>query len=324
MFEKQDVEAGDLYASYEGAEHERETLLPATSSSNNTELDVLPSKSSSRLLRRQYSILYLIISFFAGSIACLTVQFLCGSTSTTGTANTNSNNEDLFAPPYVGSTVHHPFPPPSPTNAVPTLFPTDVGYAGGTPTGAEPAIIATAPSYPVHSGAPQLVEPGTLGKQKSSPGFDIFRKWGNLSPWYSVPQTAFGLDSSPETPETCRVTGLHLLHRHGARYPTAWGVFFASWVVFDVLRGGSGFTASYGGPARFATKIHKSPENWNAMGDLTFLNDWYVEPAIQPRASDALLRTYKLGEERMFKFHSSKALMTFILSSDPIRTEATM
>ncbi|KAF8228627.1 phosphoglycerate mutase-like protein [Tricholoma matsutake] len=266
MFEKQDVEAGDQYASYEGAEHERETLLPATSSSNNTELDVLPSKSSSRLLRRQYSILYLIISFFAGSIACLTVQFLCGSTSTTGTANTNSNNEDLFAPPYVGSTVHHPFPPPSPTNAVPTLFPTDVGYAGGTPTGAEPAIIATAPSYPVHSGAPQLVEPGTLGKQKSSPGFDIFRKWGNLSPWYSVPQTAFGLDSSPETPETCRVTGLHLLHRHGARYPTAW--------------------ASYGGPARLATKIHKSPENWNAMGDLTFLNDW----------------TYKLGEELLTPF----------------------
>jgi hypothetical protein len=234
MLGKQDVEAGD---DYQSTEHEREALL-STAESSTMDPDVLPPKSKpSHILQRKFSIPYLFLSFVAGSIACLTVQFLCGSTSCFSgqpstsihnTGSTNSNNEAMLAPPYVGSTVRHPFPPPSPTNAVPTLFPTDVGYAGGTPTGAEPAIIATAPSYPIHSGAAQLIEPGTLGKnKKGSHGFDIFRKWGNLSPWYSVDRTTFGLNSGPETPESCRVTGLHLLHRHGARYPTAWCKFFA-------------------------------------------------------------------------------------------------
>lgn len=34
--------------------------------------------------------------------------------------------------------------------------------------------------------------------------------------------------------------------------------------------------ASYGGPANFATKLHKSPESWNVTGELDFLNDWCV------------------------------------------------
>jgi len=74
------------------------------------------------------------------------------------------------------------------------------------------------------------------------------------------------VDSSAATPDTGRITGLHLLRRHGARYPTAW--------------------ASFGGPAKFATKLHKSPESWNATGELDFLNDW----------------TYKLGEELLTPF----------------------
>ena len=53
--------------------------------------------------------------------------------------------------------------------------------------------------------------------------FNLFRSWGNLSPWYSVPRGAFGIDDTAEPPHGCVVTGLHLLHRHGARYPTAWG-----------------------------------------------------------------------------------------------------
>ncbi|KAG6881031.1 hypothetical protein C0993_003155, partial [Termitomyces sp. T159_Od127] len=128
----------------------------------------------------------------------------------------------VFAPPYVGSTQVHKFPPASPTNANPTLSPSNVGYPGGTPTGAEPNVIETAPAYPIHSGAAQLVAPNTLGsKANEGKKFDLFRKWGNLSPWYSVGR-AFGIDSEPTVPDTCRVTGLHFLHRHGARYPTAW------------------------------------------------------------------------------------------------------
>ena len=228
---KVDVEAGESYASEENAAHETEALLPSTSLQTS---DTFPSAKtfappSSR--GKQCTTLYLVLAFLAGAFACLTVQFICGSnpfgceswrTSSQQTSHTTLDNEALLAPPYVGSTERHPFPPPTPTNAFPDLFPTSVGYAGGTPTGAEPAIIATAPSYPIQSGAPQLVGPDKF-RGKGSNGFDLFRKWGNLSPWYSVDRTAFGLDTSPETPETCRVTGLHLLHRHGARYPTAWG-----------------------------------------------------------------------------------------------------
>lgn len=234
-----DSEAGDGYASYE-AGHERESLLPTTSEAQGQP----PSpKSSSPLTapysRRQFGLCQLLLAFLAGTFACgITQLVVCGPSCFTGgkpttksgvsvAANANVNND--LAPPWVGSTERHPFPPPSPTNAYPSLFPTSVGYAGGTPTGAEPAVIATAPVYPIHTGAAQLVVPATLGnkgkKGKGTKGFDMFKKWSNLSPWYSVDRTAFGLDSGPETPETCRVTGLHFLHRHGARYPTAWGEY---------------------------------------------------------------------------------------------------
>jgi hypothetical protein len=33
-------------------------------------------------------------------------------------------------------------------------------------------------------------------------------------------------------------------------------------------------TASYGGPSKFAAKVHDAGVNWSAEGDLSFLNDW--------------------------------------------------
>jgi hypothetical protein len=58
------------------------------------------------------------------------------------------------------------------------------------------------------------------GKKKK---FDIFRHWGNLTPFYSVPSDSFGIssDTGPEIPNGCTLKGVHILHRHGARYPTA-------------------------------------------------------------------------------------------------------
>ncbi|KAF9453707.1 phytase [Macrolepiota fuliginosa MF-IS2] len=190
-------------------------------------------------------------------------------------------------PPYVGSSEVHNFPPAEPTNRFPELFPSNVGYAGPTPTGAEPAVVATAPSWPMHTGAPHLVVPGRLGKAshdhgdevenkgdlKKSKGkggknrkFNMLEKWGNLSPWYSIERGGFGVDSSPGTPDTCRITGLHFVHRHGARYPTEW--------------------TRYGGPANLASKLHSTTKGWTGSGQLDFLNDW----------------TYKLGAERLTPF----------------------
>ncbi|KAH9927417.1 phosphoglycerate mutase-like protein [Epithele typhae] len=195
--------------------------------------------SPQRPTRRSFHTRHVALAYVAGILSAVLVElFLC-----------NHLALPLFPSPAV-----HRFPPSAPTNAFPSLFPTDVGYAGPTPTGAEPALIATAPAYPLHTGAPHLVSPLILTKNAS-------QQSGS-----SVERASFGIDSGPEAPPTCRVTGLHLLHRHGARYPTEW--------------------ASYGGPANFSGRLHAAAAGWNGSGDLQFMNDW----------------TYKLGEEILTPF----------------------
>ena len=169
---------------------------------------------------RTFSVPYLFLAFISGIVVCLPLQYFFSRTSCSSSLSSADNSAHVLAPPYVGSTEVHHWPPPSPTNDVPTLFPTNVGYAGATPTGAEPALIITAPSYPIHTGAAQLVVPSYHAGGKSKKGFDLFKKWGNLSPWYSVKRGSFGVHSDPGAPDGCSVTGLHFLHRHGARYPT--------------------------------------------------------------------------------------------------------
>ena len=254
MFGRSSAEDASVEAlnPYDTSQHaEREALLPT---SRETESSSLPlEKKWPRLAdvcsKSQFSILHISAAFLTGVIACVLFEAVIYPSCFTGRQNASthriqqSNNDVIataLAPPYVGSTEVHHFPPTKPTNAYPSQFPTNVGYAGGTPTGAEPAVIATAPSYPIQNGqcgnkliAPESFQPALSGakkpeagvKGKKSKGFNLLRSWGNLSPWYSVDKGTFGLDSGPEIPETCRITGLHFLHRHGARYPTAWGEF---------------------------------------------------------------------------------------------------
>ncbi|KAJ8699287.1 hypothetical protein PTI98_002418 [Pleurotus ostreatus] len=268
-----DVEQGEHYKGYEATEidHERAALLP-NDVEKPEELAVVPKKSCSR---PRFTSLHLSLAFVGGILACFLGQYaFCGTDCFSPRYSDGGSAGQVHAnvvPTYVGSTERHHFPPPSPTNAYPTLFPSDVGYPGGTPTGAEAALIITAPAYPLHTGAAHLVVPQSMVKGTSDPEtttkkFSLLKSWGNLSPWYSVGRNAFGLDSGPEPPETCRITGMHLLHRHGARYPTAW--------------------TSYGGPANLATKLNSDTKSWNASGPLSFLSDW----------------TYKLGEEVLTPF----------------------
>ncbi|KAG9319001.1 phosphoglycerate mutase-like protein [Chiua virens] len=209
-------------------------------------------------------------SFAGGIAACLALQLSlfgtrCISTrdQTVSTVVSGSDTANVFAPPWVGSTTVHNYPLPSPTNEYPDVFPTNVGYPGGTPTGTEPALIATAPSQPLQTGAAQLVAPeySTFPGRPESPipndrPFNLFRSGGNLSPWYSVPRGAFGIDEGAEPPAECDIKGVHILHRHGARYPTAY--------------------ASYGGAASLAQRLHASATVWDATGKLGFLNGWWV------------------------------------------------
>ena len=225
------VEAGapEEYKNYPHDNSEREALLPlpvATEHQPRPESTRKP-QTTGRCTGR-HSPLFLSLAFLGGALTCIVIQYVAGTHQwlMTGPRPSVAGDAHALAPPYVGSTEIHNFPPSSPTNADPSLFPTEVGHAGPTPTGAEPALIATAPSYPIHSGAAHLVSPEFAKPSSNKSEFNLFRHWGNLSPWFSVGKGAFGLDSTPEPPDTCRVTGLHFLHRHGARYPTGWGQYF--------------------------------------------------------------------------------------------------
>lgn len=155
------------------------------------------------------------------------------------------------------------------------LFPPEsvVGYPATTVTGIEPALAAeTAAPYPYNSGPSgefPLVAPVPHSESESST-FDIKKYWGNLSPWYSVSSSEYGLpDTSPSIPSGCEIVQLHLLYRHGARYPTEGAA-----------------------PATFASKVANATKNggFSASGDLSFLADW----------------TYKLGAELLTPFGRSQ------------------
>ena len=226
-----DIERNAEYKPLSQAEHPgEEQALLADSEKYDSYSPVLDSTGNnwcSPITRPRFGCLHVSGAFVAGLLTCVVLQLIVNPWCLSSYNKDVGDDDSLAhvaAPSHVGSTERHPFPPTHPTNAIPSYFPSDVGHAGATPTGAEPGVVATAPSYPFHTGAPVLVSPTTKGGAKSSNSkFDVFKYWGNLSPWYSIERGAFGVDSGPEAPSGCAVTGLHFLHRHGARYPTAWG-----------------------------------------------------------------------------------------------------
>jgi hypothetical protein len=267
-----DVEAGDDSYKPEPEIEEQQTLLPSSARDPHTSPSTSPLPACCSIKGRTFSLPYLVISFIAGTLACFLAQYTLFGTACFTSKSSADNSAHVLAPPYVGSTEVHNWPPATPTNNVPPLFPTDVGHAGITPTGAEPALILTAPSYPVHTGAAQLVLPSTLHSgTKPKKHFDLFKNWGNLSPWYSVKRGAFGINSDPGAPDGCNVTGLHLLHRHGARYPTSWCEWIDGPIFFYLI---DRKKAPYGGPASLARRLNEAAANWTAQGDLDFLNNW--------------------------------------------------
>ncbi|WWC69100.1 uncharacterized protein I206_103036 [Kwoniella pini CBS 10737] len=172
--------------------------------------------------------------------------------------------------------------PPTGTTVNTAIFPneSEVGYPGITLTGVEPAAIQTAPaslyayntdplsSYPLVSDHPN----GSNGED----GFDITKYWGNLSPWYSVSSNFYGLnETSPNSPKGCSIIQVHLLYRHGARYPT---------------------TGSP--PSTFASKISnatKQEKGFNSTGELNFLNEWKYLLGAELLTISGRLQNFALG-----------------------------
>ncbi|KAI0386532.1 phosphoglycerate mutase-like protein [Hypomontagnella monticulosa] len=182
----------------------------------------------------------------------------------------------ISAGPNAGSATSDLFPPTG-TSVDPSQFPpeSEVGFPGPTPTGAEPAAVHTAIAYPDNRGPSNqfpLVAPQPHGQSATADKFDITKYWGNLSPWYSLSSADYGLpDTSPLAPPGCSVTQVHLLYRHGARYPTTGAA-----------------------PAQFASKIaNATKDGLQVRGDLAFLADW----------------TYKLGGELLTPFGRSQEFL---------------
>ncbi|KAH7028624.1 histidine phosphatase superfamily [Macrophomina phaseolina] len=139
----------------------------------------------------------------------------------------------------------------SASTTVPQYFQTSPElYAGPTATGKAPFLAETniAPFSGVSYIAPQPLETQQpiLGNTKNA---NIFQQMGQLSPYFANPD-GFGVDEHP-LPAGANITQVHVLHRHGARYPT-----------------------SSDGSITLAQKIVNATGTFNATGDLAFLNGW--------------------------------------------------
>ncbi|KAI0066187.1 phosphoglycerate mutase-like protein [Artomyces pyxidatus] len=171
---------------------------------------------------------------------------------------------------YAGATSTFAFPPQGMADTFPDpAFPdaSAVGFPGPTPTGDEAFAIATAPALAGPIDISPVVAPDTADHRGGS--FAVAQNWGNLSPMVSLAPGTFGLPrASPLVPAGCALQQVHILHRHGARYPSANGAAFA--------------------PAALAAKLHSAAAGagLEASGPLEFLNTW----------------VYKLGGEILTPF----------------------
>ncbi|KAJ5157224.1 phosphoglycerate mutase-like protein [Penicillium canariense] len=130
-------------------------------------------------------------------------------------------------------------------------------YAGTVATGAAPFLAEINPApfgeatY-VHNAPLETSEP-----IKGAHGRNIFHLMGDLSPYFS-PEEGFCVDEYP-LPRGANITQMHLLQRHGARYPSS-SEGLDSW--------GAGI-------------VNATAKGTVFQGELEFLNDW----------------SYKLGKE---------------------------
>ncbi|KAI8457593.1 histidine phosphatase superfamily, partial [Phakopsora pachyrhizi] len=151
--------------------------------------------------------------------------------------------------------------PPVDNESSDPLFPSgsEIGFQGPTSYGSEPFVAVTAPKSPEFQSYFPI-------------SFDPIRSWGYLSPFHSLPSNTFGLSSSsPQVPKTCKLKQVHMLHRHGARYPT-----------------------SSKEPADFAKRI-KSTKSFNAKGNLQFLNNWNYSLGVEILTPFGRSQLFNLG-----------------------------
>ncbi|TIC05593.1 phosphoglycerate mutase-like protein [Wallemia mellicola] len=159
------------------------------------------------------------------------------------------------ANPDAGSHTQDHRPWPTNDGFPPEPFRTNLGDIGPTQTGAEAFIVQTAAAYPIETALnPAIVRP-TAKDARGPDEFDILRHFGPLTPYTSSPNY---LPTTPLTPDTCEIEQVHMIHRHGSRYPTPNSL-----------------------PLKFSEKLSTAVKaNMNSNdaigfnGELAFLNEW--------------------------------------------------
>lgn len=133
------------------------------------------------------------------------------------------------------------------------LFPTNIGYLGSTATAAAPELLQTdtaaavtgTPKNQYHY--PQPIELLVQAFDQKKDDRLIFELMATLSPQY-VSEDGWGVYNYG-MPGQCRIKQLHVVQRHGLRYPDL--------------------------KFKFPAKLKNS--TYNATGDLEFLNDWNLK-----------------------------------------------
>ena len=141
--------------------------------------------------------------------------------------------------------------------AVGKAFPTYIGYPGSYATGAPASLVDEWKPAPSPTRGVDAIH-------TALPHFDRFRPFehmGSLSPYFSAQHGSIDNAKYQATPVmengTCRLSQVHILHRHGSRYPTG------------------------GAPTKWVEHFLRSKQRGTFSGPLAFLNDY----------------EYRLGEE---------------------------
>ncbi|SNX86142.1 related to 3-phytase A precursor [Melanopsichium pennsylvanicum] len=140
-------------------------------------------------------------------------------------------------------------------------FPTNVGYAGTVKSGESPFLAVTdrLPGQLKDSSIETRWKPLNATADCT---YNIFQHLGNESPYFSSPIFADFQKDNAVLPEQCTVKQVHILHRHGARYPTS-----------SVTEGAPYF----GQVIANVSKLNNPNSKFSASGPLSFLNDWKYE-----------------------------------------------
>ncbi|KAJ6031976.1 hypothetical protein N7540_002708 [Penicillium herquei] len=146
---------------------------------------------------------------------------------------------------------------PTSTSALPDYFQTSFGpYAGPTQVGSAPFLAQINPApFGNHSYVPNTPIVTDVPIIGEADGAGIFKYMGNLSPYMPNP-SGFGVEEYPLPPGS-NITQMHMIHRHGSRYPTFGDpvpVVYFHTRISELLGNGTRFT-----------------------GNLSFLNDWKYE-----------------------------------------------